>query len=109
MTILREKWCDNEMEKKKRKKCSEFLKHFWKPMSIMIWLAIFMEALQFDWVNFGVLCILQAIKGLFSWSEESKASDAIEALRKNLAPKYNVKRNGEWFNMTLRNLVRGIS
>ena len=29
VTILREKWSYNEMEKKKRDKCFEFLKHFW--------------------------------------------------------------------------------
>jgi len=32
VTILREKWCDKEMEKKQRVKCFEFLTHFWKPM-----------------------------------------------------------------------------
>ena len=78
-------------------------------MSIMIWLAILIEALQSDWMNFAVLCTLQAINGLFSWYEESKASDAIEALRKNLGPKCNVKRTGEWSNMASRNLLRGIS
>ena len=78
VTILREKWGDNEMEKKKRNKGFEFLKHFWKPMSIMIWLAIFIEALRFDWMNLAVLCALQGIDDLFSWYEESKASDAIE-------------------------------
>ena len=74
-------------------------------MSIIIWLAILIEALQFDWMDFTVQCTLQAINGLFSWYEESKASDAIEALRKNLAPKCSVKCTGEWFNMTSRNLV----
>jgi len=54
---------------------------------------------------FAVLCTLQATNGLFRWFEESKASDAIEALRKNLAPKCNVKRTGEWFNMASKNLV----
>ena len=31
---------------------SQFLKHFWKPKSIMIWLAILIEALQLDWMKF---------------------------------------------------------
>ena len=68
------------------------LKHFWIPKPIMIWLAILIEALQFDWMNFEVLCALQAINGLFSWYEESKASDAIEAPR-NLVPRNLVKLN----------------
>ena len=77
-------------KKKKRNKCCEFLKHFGKPMSIMIWLAVLIEALQFHWMNFAVFCTIQAINGLFSWYAESEASDAIEALRKNWAPKCNV-------------------
>ena len=101
VTVLRETWGYNEMEEKKRNKCFEFLKQFWKPMPIMVWLAILI-----DWIDFAVLCALQAIKGLFGWYEESKASDAIEALRKNLAPKCNVKRS-EWFNMESMNLVPG--
>ena len=61
-------------------------------MSIMIWPAILIEALQFDWMDFEVLCALRAINGLFSWYEESKASDAIEASR-NLVPRNLVKLN----------------
>ena len=93
------------MEEKKRNKCFEFVKHFWRPMSIMFWLAILIEALQFDWMNFAVLCALQAINGLFGWYEESKASDAVEALRKNLAPKCNVKRTGGIEESGARDLV----
>ena len=42
--------------------------------------------------------VLQAISGLVGWYEESNALDAIKALRKNLEPKCNVKRSGEWLN-----------
>ena len=66
-------------------------------MSIMMWLAILIEPLQFEWMNFAVLCALQAMNGLFSWFGEPKVSGAIEALRKNLAPKCNVKRTGGCF------------
>ena len=48
---LQGKWVYNEMEEKKRDKCFEFLKHFWRPMPIMIWLAILI-----DWMDFAVLC-----------------------------------------------------
>ena len=39
---------------------------------------------------------LQAINSLVGWYEESNASDAIKASRKNLAPVCNFKRSGEW-------------
>ena len=58
VTVLRERWGYNEMEEKKRNKFFQFLKHFWRPMPNMIWLAILIEALQFDWNGFcGALCI----------------------------------------------------
>ena len=50
------------------------------------------KALLFDRIDFAVLCALQAINGLFSWYEESKAPDAIEASR-NLVPRNLVKLN----------------
>ena len=82
VTVFRDTWGYNEMEEKKRSMCLEFLKHFWGPMLIMIWLAILIEAIQVDWMDFAVLCVLQAINSLVGWYEESNASDAIKALRK---------------------------
>ena len=43
------------------------------------------ESIQFDWIVFAALCVLQAINGLVGWYEESNSSDAIKALRKNFA------------------------
>ena len=48
-------------------------------------LAIVIEAIQSDWMDFAVLSVLQAIYGFVGWYEESNASNAIKALRKNLA------------------------
>ena len=54
----------------------------------------------------GALCVashqgsLRLVRGV-------EGSDAIEALRKNLAPKCNVKRSGEWLDMESGNLVPG--
>ena len=98
VTVLRDTWGYNEMEEKKRNKCFEFLKHLWGPMPIMIWIAILIEAIQSDWIDFAFLCVLQAINSLVGWYEESNASDAIKALRKNLEPECNVKRSVERLN-----------
>ena len=51
----------------------------------MFSLAILIEAIQFDWMDFAVLCVLQAIHDLVGWYEESNSSDAIKVLRKNFA------------------------
>ena len=70
---------------------------------MILFAPLWIETIQLDWTDFVALCALQAI----GWHEESKASDALEALRKNSAPKCIVKRRGEWSNMEMRNLVPG--
>jgi len=95
----------NELSEKERNRLAEFLKHFWGPMPIMIWLAILVEAIQGEWGDFGVLLSLQLINGLVGWHEESKAGDAIAALKQSLAPTCEVRRDGKWLNMQAKYLV----
>uniref|UniRef100_A0A7S1WBI6 Plasma membrane ATPase n=1 Tax=Alexandrium catenella TaxID=2925 RepID=A0A7S1WBI6_ALECA len=95
----------NELAEKERNKLWEFLKHFWGPMPIMIWLAVGVEAIQGDTADMLVLLTLQVINGTVGWYEESKAGDAIAALKNSLAPKCSVKRDGRWETMAARQLV----
>ena len=68
--------------------------NFWGPMPIMIWIAIIVEAIQQDWVDFFVLLGLQMLNGCVSYIEEKNAGDAIAALKANLAPQSVVRRGG---------------
>jgi len=45
-------------------------------------------------------------QALVGWHEECKAGDAVDALKKSLAPRANVKRNGRWIVVKGRELVR---
>lgn len=90
------KFGPNKLEEKKRNKLLDLLKCFWGPMPIMIWLAMFVEILEEDWPDFGVLLALQLINGLLGWYEDMKAGDAIEALKNSLKPRATCKRNGRW-------------
>lgn len=90
------KFGPNKLEEKKRNKLLELLKCFWGPMPIMIWIAMFVEILEEDWPDFGVLLALQLINGILGWYEDMKAGDAIEALKNSLKPKATCKRNGRW-------------
>ena len=106
--ILGESYGYNELEEKQRNKLKEFLKYFcWGPMPIMIWLAIPVEAIQTDWADFAVLLSLQIINGTLEWYEDSKAADAIAALKQSVAPSANVRRDGKWVSMAARLLVPG--
>jgi H+-transporting ATPase len=54
-----------------------------------------------------VLLALLIINGLIGYFEERNAGKAIAALKKSLAPKCSVKRDGAWQTIDARNLVPG--
>ena len=58
-------------------------------------------------MDFGVLILLQFVNGFVGWHEEKNAGNAIEALKKSLALKARVKRDGKWDNINARDLVIG--
>jgi H+-transporting ATPase len=108
----------NELAEEDVNPIIEFLKNFWGPMPIMIWIAIIIEgipkydaetrATQPDWADFFVLLVLQLVNGLVSWHEHHKAADAVAALKNQLAPKSCVKRDGVWVDdFPARELVPG--
>lgn len=79
----------------------KFLSYYTGPMpvtctQIMIWIAIAIEAAVRDWPDLVLLLFLQFVNGFVGWYEERNAGNAIEALRRNLAPKAAVKRDGQW-------------
>ena len=101
------KFGPNMLEEKKRNKLLELLKCFWGPMPIMIWIAMFVEILEEDWPDMGVLLALQLVNGVLGWYEDMKAGDAIEALKASLKPQATCKRDGMWNNIKAGGLVPG--
>ena len=96
---------------------------FTTPMALLIWVGVLVELTvglvklaegrqgasgpTEDLVDFGVLLLLQLMNALVGWHEECKAGDAVDALKKSLAPRANVKRNGRWVVVKGRELVPG--
>ena len=102
----------NELPDKKKNKIIMFLSYLWGPMPIAIWVAVIIEVIraaiaQEDYEGFIVLLILQFANAVVGFIEESKAGDAIAALRSQLAPKAHVLRNGKWQDRFARELVPG--
>jgi len=85
----------------------QFLKCFWGPMPVMIWIAIIVEAINKDVPDFLVLLALQMLNGGISFIEAKNAGEAIDALKNTLAPQAEVKRNSKWFKLPARELVPG--
>mmetsp|Transcript_24920 Transcript_24920/g.85274 ORF Transcript_24920/g.85274 Transcript_24920/m.85274 type:complete len:958 (-) Transcript_24920:120-2993(-) len=97
----------NELEEKVKPKWKVLMGHFTGPMPCMIWAAIFIEAIIQDWPNFWVLFFLQMLNGLVGFYEDSKAGDAVAALKASLKPEAQVKRNGRWMKINAAELVPG--
>eukprot|EP00929_Paragymnodinium_shiwhaense_P000048 TRINITY_DN10016_c0_g1_i1.p1 TRINITY_DN10016_c0_g1~~TRINITY_DN10016_c0_g1_i1.p1 ORF type:complete len:842 (+),score=194.22 TRINITY_DN10016_c0_g1_i1:111-2636(+) len=104
---LRGEYGLNMIAEKERNRLKEFLKHFWGPMPIMIWTAILIELVKGDLMDMAVLLTLQLANGLIAWYEDSKAGDAIAALKNTLAPTCTVRRDGKWQAMAAKHLVPG--
>ena len=82
-----EKFGKNALEEKVKNKWVALLMEFVKPMPIMIWMAIAIECAIKDWENVAVLFTLQLLNAFVGWYEDTKAGDAVAALRYVSIPK----------------------
>ncbi len=97
----------NEIEEKRVSPLRKFLSYFWGPIPIMIIIAAVLSAVLRHWPDMGVILALLVVNAVVGFREEYQADSAIAALKKKLALKARVKRNGEWKNIPARELVLG--
>jgi H+-transporting ATPase len=102
-----EKYGYNEIEEKKESPFLKFLSYFWGPIPIMIIIAAILSAVLRHWPDVGVILVLLLVNAVVGFREEYQADSAIAALKKQLAIKARVKRDGEWASITARELVPG--
>jgi magnesium-transporting ATPase (P-type) len=86
----------NELPEKVDPKWLIFLRQFWAPMPIMIWIAIIIEAGIQNFIDMGILLFIQFANASISFYETTKAGNAVAALKSSLKPSATVKRDGEW-------------
>ncbi|MFO7933954.1 MAG: plasma-membrane proton-efflux P-type ATPase [Bacteroidales bacterium] len=103
----RERYGFNEIESEERHSVLDFLSHFWGPIPWMIEVAVILSAVAGRWEDFAVILVMLLINGGVGYWHESKASNAIEALKEKLAPETIVIRNGHRKKMPSRELVPG--
>ena len=97
----------NEITEKKKNPVLKFLSYFWGPIPIMIEVAAVLSLLVQHYSDFGIIMTLLLMNTLIGFWHDSKADNAIEMLKKRLAPKARVKRNDTWKVIPSRELVRG--
>ncbi|MEJ2544403.1 MAG: HAD-IC family P-type ATPase, partial [Calditrichaceae bacterium] len=97
----------NEITEKKKNPILKFLGYFWGPIPIMIEIAAILSILVNHYTDFGIIMTLLLMNTLIGFWHDSKADNAIESLKKRLAPKARVKRNNKWKIIPSRELVPG--
>jgi H+-transporting ATPase len=92
------------------KKDSFFLrviKKFWGPIPWMIEIAAVLSALIEHWDDFFIIAFLLFLNAAIEIIQEFKAGNAIAALKKHLASKARVLRDGKWDEIEACDLVPG--
>ncbi|MFW5657377.1 MAG: plasma-membrane proton-efflux P-type ATPase [Bacteroidota bacterium] len=97
----------NEIEEKENNALLQLLGHFWGPIPWMIEVAVILSAIAQRWEDFFVILTMLLINGGVGYWHESKASNAIEALKEKLAPDSRVLRNERKKTIPAKELVPG--
>jgi H+-transporting ATPase len=97
----------NELEEKKTNLLLKFLSYFWGPIPWMIEIAVILSGVVGHWPDFFIILVLLLANATVGFWEEREASNAIAALKAQLAIKARVRRDGKWINPPARELVPG--
>jgi H+-transporting ATPase len=102
-----EKYGYNEIPEEEVNPLLKFLSYFWGPIPWMIEVAAILSLVVRHWADFGIILALLIVNAVVGFWEEHQASNAIAALRANLAIKARVRRDGKWTTLPARELVPG--
>ncbi|WP_297484800.1 plasma-membrane proton-efflux P-type ATPase, partial [Sulfurimonas sp.] len=80
-------------------------KKFWGPIPWMIEIAAVLSAIAHRWEDFSVIMLMLLVNAFVDFYQESKALSAISVLKKKLARKALVLREGEWKNIDAKEVV----
>jgi H+-transporting ATPase len=81
--------------------------YFWGPLPWMIEAAALISLVRRDWSDFFVVAGLLIYNAAVGFWQDYKASNALDALKKGLAPKARVRRDGVWTSIDAAELVPG--
>jgi len=102
-----EKYGYNELEEKKISPLKRILSSFVGPIPFMIEAAALLSAILGRWPDFIIIMLLLVGNAIIDFWEENSASNAISALKSQLALTALVLRNKKWVDVPSRGLVPG--
>ncbi len=99
------KYGANEIKEKEAGWFSRLFKRFWGPIPWMIEVAVILSAIAQRWEDFAIILFMLLVNAFVDFYQESKAISAISVLKKKLAHKALVLREGEWQSIDAKGLV----
>jgi len=97
----------NALPEKKINPLLEFLSYFWGPIPWMIEIAAALSAIDRHWSDLIIILLLLLFNAVVGFWQEHQAANAVDALRRQLALKARVRRDGQWTGVDAYNLVPG--
>jgi len=85
----------------------KFLGYFWGPIPWMIEVAAVLSAVVRHWTDLVIIVVLLVFNAVVGFWQEFKAGNAVEALKRSLALRSRVLRDGRWREIDARELVPG--
>ncbi|WP_457564256.1 plasma-membrane proton-efflux P-type ATPase [Caminibacter sp.] len=101
------KYGPNEIPEYKEPLWHRIFRRFWGPIPWMIEIAAILSAIVHRWEDFTIIMIMLFVNAFLDFYQEHKALNAIEVLKKKLAKKSIVLRDGKWIEVEARELVPG--
>ena len=86
---------------------ARLLRYFWGPIPWMIEAAALLSALVRHWPDFGIILALLGFNAGVGFWQETKASNALDALNRELALRCRALRDGSWRELDPAQLVPG--
>ncbi|KAI9796412.1 MAG: plasma membrane H+-ATPase [Piccolia ochrophora] len=107
VTTRRKKFGLNQMKEEKENLILKFLGYFVGPIQFVMEAAAVLAAGLEDWVDFGVICALLLLNASVGFVQEFQAGSIVDELKKTLALKAVVLRDGKLYEVEAPEVVPG--
>jgi H+-transporting ATPase len=97
----------NEIREKKKNPFIQFFSRYWGPMPWLLELAIVLSIVLHHYLEAIIIFALLTINTIIGYMQARGSQKALETLKKRLAVKARVMRNGEWVVRDAREIVLG--
>lgn len=101
------KYGPNALQVEKTHPLRKLFSYFWGPIPWMIEIAAILSLINRDYPDTAIILVLLFFNAGIGFWEESKASDALAALKAQLALVARVRRSGKWQQLDAARLVPG--